>query len=169
MSFNVLYNSSNDGVAPGGLRDRDKIKVLICYLVDKTDNGTGKDFICGVLQKCGAANYFEASQGFDELTADIEDQVEGRTQVPVTLTTTDLHAVKAAETINRELDNLQKERNEYLDGNRKVAEAVTGISHDIRTPLTAINSYLDLMADEEDEELKGPDDIVRGFVVQAAG
>ena len=93
-------------------------------------------------------------RGFDELTADIEDQVEGRTQVPVTLTTTDPHAVKAAETINRELDNLQKERNEYLDGNRKVAEAVTGISHDIRTPLTAINSYLDLMADEEDEELK---------------
>ena len=69
MSFNVLYNSSNDGVAPGGLRDKDKIKVLICYLVDKTDNGTGKDFICGVLQKCGAANFFEASQGFDELTA----------------------------------------------------------------------------------------------------
>ena len=69
MSFNVLYNSSNDGVAPGGLRDKDKIKVLICYLIDKTDNGTGKDFICGVLQKCGAANFFEASQGFDELTA----------------------------------------------------------------------------------------------------
>ena len=48
-------------------------------------------------------------RGFDELTADIEDQVEGRTQVPVTLTTTDLHAVKAAETINRELDNLNKD------------------------------------------------------------
>ena len=92
--------------------------------------------------------------GFDELTDNIEDQVSGKTQIPVTLTTSDPHARKAAETINRELKNLDRERNEYLDGNRKVAEAVTGISHDIRTPLTAINSYLDLMADEEDEELK---------------
>lgn len=93
-------------------------------------------------------------RGFDELTDNIEDQVKGDTQIPVTLSTADPHARRAAETINRELINLQKERNEYLDGNRKVAEAVTGISHDIRTPLTAINSYLDLMADEKDEELK---------------
>ena len=93
-------------------------------------------------------------RGFDELTENIEDQVKGKTQIPVTLTTTDPHAIRAAETINRELTNLQKERNEYLDGNRKVAEAVTGITHDIRTPLTAINSYLDLMAEEKDEEIK---------------
>ena len=93
-------------------------------------------------------------RGFDELTDNIEDQVSGKTQIPVTLSTSDPHARKAAETINRELKNLDRERNAYLDGNRKVAEAVTGISHDIRTPLTAINSYLDLMADEKDEELK---------------
>ena len=93
-------------------------------------------------------------RGFDELTENIEDQVNGNTQISVTLSTADPHARRAAETINRELTNLQKERNDYLDGNRKVAEAVTGISHDIRTPLTAINSYLDLMADEKDEELK---------------
>ena len=93
-------------------------------------------------------------RGFDELTDNIEDQVSGKTQIPVTLSTSDPHARKAAETINRELKNLDRERNAYLDGNRKVAEAVTGISHDIRTPLTAINSYLDLMADEKDEALK---------------
>lgn len=93
-------------------------------------------------------------RGFDELTENIEDQVNGKTQIPVTLTTTDPHARRTAETLNRELVNLQNERNEYIDGNRKVAEAVTSISHDIRTPLTAINSYLDLMDDETDEEVK---------------
>lgn len=93
-------------------------------------------------------------RGFDELTENIEDQVNGKTQVPVTLTTSDSHAKKTAEVLNHELSSLQDLRNEYLDGNRKVAEAVTGISHDIRTPLTAINSYLDLMADEKDEDLK---------------
>lgn len=93
-------------------------------------------------------------RGFDELTENIKDQVSGKTQIPVTLTTSDPHARHTAEILNRELKNLDRERNEYLDGNRKVAEAVTGISHDIRTPLTAINSYLDLMADEKDEALK---------------
>ena len=93
-------------------------------------------------------------RGFDELTDNIEDQVSGRTHIPITLTTTDPHAKRTAETLNRELKNLENERNEYIDGNRKVAEAVTGISHDIRTPLTAINSYLDLMEDEKDESLK---------------
>lgn len=93
-------------------------------------------------------------RGYDELTDNIEDQVKGQTQIPVTLTTTDPHARRTAETLNRELKNLQDERNAYHDGNRKVAEAVTNISHDIRTPLTAINSYLDLMEDEKDEMLK---------------
>jgi hypothetical protein len=93
-------------------------------------------------------------RGFDELTENIEDQVKGETQIPITLTTTDPHALKTAEALNRELANLRNERNEYQDGNRKVTQAVTEISHDIRTPLTAINSYLDLMKDETDEELK---------------
>lgn len=93
-------------------------------------------------------------RGYNELTENINDQISGNTHVPITLTTADPAAKRTAEVLNRELDNLENERNRYLDGNRKVQEAVTGISHDIRTPLTAINSYLDLMADEPDEELK---------------
>lgn len=93
-------------------------------------------------------------RGFDELTENIEDQVKGRTQIPVTLTTADPHARRTAETLNRELSDLKKLRDEYTDGNRKVTVAVTEISHDIRTPLTAINSYLDLMKDEKNEALK---------------
>ena len=93
-------------------------------------------------------------RGFDELTDNIEDQVNCTTQIPVTLTTTDSHARRAAETLNKELGKLQDERNKYMNGNRQISQAVTEISHDIRTPLTAINSYLDLMKDETDEELK---------------
>lgn len=110
--------------------------------------------VLAIALTCAVIKIVLLRRGFDELTDNIEDQVKGNTQVPVTLTTTDPHAKHAAETINRELANLQKERNDYLDGNRKVSEAVTGISHDIRTPLTAINSYLDLMAEETDESLK---------------
>ena len=54
--------------------------------------------------------------------------------------------------INRELRLLRKERRRYLHGDRELKEAVTNISHDLRTPLTAICGYLDMLADEEKSE-----------------
>jgi len=71
LSFDILYNESksNQGVLPGGLHDTEQIKVLICYLLSETKESVTSDFMCGVLQKCGSANYFEASQSFSELVA----------------------------------------------------------------------------------------------------
>ncbi|MEE0858353.1 MAG: DUF4364 family protein [Acutalibacteraceae bacterium] len=69
MSFDVLYSNSKEGVAPGGLRDKEQIKVLICYIMHETDVPVTSDFMCGILQKCGSANYFEASNSFAELVA----------------------------------------------------------------------------------------------------
>lgn len=69
MSFNILYNNSKEGVMPGGLHDVEQIKILICYLLSKTNEAVTSDFMCGVLQKCGSANYFESSSSFAELVA----------------------------------------------------------------------------------------------------
>ena len=54
---------------PGGLHDNEQIKVLICYLLSDVSEGVTSDFMCGVLQKCGSANYFEASHSFAELVS----------------------------------------------------------------------------------------------------
>lgn len=72
MAFDILYNESeneNQGVLPGGLHDNERIKVLICYLLSNVSEGVTSDFMCGVLQKCGSANYFEASHSFAELVS----------------------------------------------------------------------------------------------------
>lgn len=90
-------------------------------------------------------------KGFDELTRDIKDQAKGETNVPISLTTSDKHARKAAEILNSEFSTLRKEKLRFEDGNKRISKAVTGISHDLRTPLTAINSYLDLLDEEKDE------------------
>lgn len=37
-------------------------------------------------------------------------------------------------------------------GDRELKEAVTNISHDLRTPLTAIIGYLELLEEEEKSE-----------------
>lgn len=54
--------------------------------------------------------------------------------------------------INEELRLLRQERRRYLQGDGELKEAVTNISHDLRTPLTAILGYLELLRREEQSE-----------------
>ena len=49
-----------------------------------------------------------------------------------------------AASINQQLCLLRKQCLRYLNGDRELKEAVTNISHDLRTPLTAICGYMDL-------------------------
>ena len=51
--------------------------------------------------------------------------------------------------INTELKSLRKERLRLRHGDMELKSAVTNISHDLRTPLTAICGYLDLMEQEQ--------------------
>ena len=50
-----------------------------------------------------------------------------------------------AKKINIELSKLKKDRQRFQQGDLELKEAVTNISHDLRTPLTAVCGYLDLL------------------------
>lgn len=60
-----------------------------------------------------------------------------------------------ASRINRQLRALRKERLKLQTGNDELTTAVTNISHDLRTPLTAICGYLDLLEQEPQSEKSG--------------
>ncbi len=57
-----------------------------------------------------------------------------------------------ADSLNQQLENLQKERHRFQQGDLELKNAITNISHDLRTPLTAICAYLDLLNREEKSE-----------------
>ena len=81
---------------------------------------------------------------YDRLTAD--------TNTIIDISTRDPYMRKLAADINTQLRLLRKERHRYQQGDLELKEAVTNISHDLRTPLTAINGYLDLLEREEKNE-----------------
>lgn len=57
-----------------------------------------------------------------------------------------------ASEINYQLQVLRKERLKLQHGDMELKNAVTNISHDLRTPLTAICGYLDLLAQQPQSE-----------------
>jgi len=57
-----------------------------------------------------------------------------------------------AGSINAQLRALRAERQRFQQGDQELKDAVTNISHDLRTPLTAICGYLDLLEREEKTE-----------------
>lgn len=63
----------------------------------------------------------------------------------ITISTNDRDLKKLAILLNESLKNLRKLELEYKNGSGELKTSITNISHDLRTPLTAIRGYLDLM------------------------
>ena len=61
------------------------------------------------------------------------------------LSSSDGDLKKLAAVLDEELEKLRGLRRKYLNGDRRLKDAVTNISHDLRTPLTAVKGYLELL------------------------
>lgn len=67
----------------------------------------------------------------------------------ITVFSNDKNLKKLATSLNKNLKELRKLELEYKQGNQELKSSITNISHDLRTPLTAIRGYLDLMQKED--------------------
>ena len=83
---------------------------------------------------------------------ELDEKLRTDTNTLISISTGD-HAVRAlAAQINKQLRALRKERLKLQNGNAELTAAVTNVSHDLRTPLTAICGYLDLLEQEPQTE-----------------
>lgn len=85
----------------------------------------------------------------DEICACLAEHLSSDTNRLISVSSGDKYVRRLAGEISRQLAELRRQRLKYIGGDRELKEAVTNISHDLRTPLTAICGYIDLLEAEE--------------------
>lgn len=96
-----------------------------------------------------------------EISAEFESRLKTDTNTLIGISSRDRGMRNLADSVNKQLSVLRRERLRYTQGDAELKTAITNISHDLRTPLTAICGYLDIIKNEEkSEKLSGYLDIV---------
>lgn len=85
----------------------------------------------------------------EEIRRGFAYRLKTETNTLIGISSRDRSMTALARDINDQLALLCRERHRFQQGDKELKEAVTNIAHDLRTPLTAICGYLDLLKGEE--------------------
>lgn len=89
-----------------------------------------------------------------EIQNSISEILSTDTNNLLTISSSDKEIINLANSLNLELKNLREEKLQYENGNQELKTVMTNISHDMRTPLTAISGYIELIKENNDENKK---------------
>lgn len=96
-----------------------------------------------------------------EIREKLPEKLNSDTNTLIDISSNDKDMRALAADLNKQLSVLRREQLRYTQGDLELKSAITNISHDLRTPLTAICGYLDIMKNEEkSEKLAGYLDII---------
>lgn len=87
-----------------------------------------------------------------EVAKGLEDKLNTDTNTLISISSGDRVVRALAAGINDQLKLLRRERLRLQSGNDELKAAITNVSHDLRTPLTAMCGYLELMEREPQTE-----------------
>ena len=107
--------------------------------------------LCMVLLFLAIKLYF-IKKSIKEIRVSINKIIKADTNQLLTISSSDKEMKKLANDLNKELQDLRKEKLQYQNGNQELKRIITNISHDMRTPLTAISGYIDLMKENKEKQ-----------------
>lgn len=96
-----------------------------------------------------------------EIREQLSEKLNSDTNTLIDISSADKDMRALAADLNTQLVILRRKQLRFTQGDTELKNAVTNISHDLRTPLTAICGYLDIIKTEEkSEKLAGYLDII---------
>lgn len=104
--------------------------------------------ICDGLSDILGMDTHDGANAHGDTNAQGSTNAQGGTNALVTISSRDRHIRRLAAQLNRQLSELRSRQLQYENGDRELKEAITNISHDLRTPLTAMSGYLELLQKE---------------------
>ena len=107
--------------------------------------------LCMVLLFLAIKLYF-IKKSIKEIRVSINKIIKADTNQLLTISSSDKEIKSLANDLNKELQELRKEKLQYQNGNQELKRIITNISHDMRTPLTAISGYIDLMKENKEKQ-----------------
>ncbi len=111
--------------------------------------------LCAVLALTAsvlALRLYGIKKSVGEIRRDLAQKLTSDTNTLLSVSTGDKTVRRLANDLNIQLKELRRQRHRFVQGDAELKNAVTGISHDLRTPLTAISGYLELLKQEEKSE-----------------
>ena len=87
-----------------------------------------------------------------EAAEELDEKLRTDTNTLISISSGDRAMQSLVTHLNRQLQALRRERLRLHSGNAELTAAVTNVSHDLRTPLTALCGYLDLLEQEPQTE-----------------
>ena len=90
--------------------------------------------------------------GINEIQKQLPEIIGGGTNKLLTVSGGDAAIKNLAVELNVRLAEVREKELRYDSGDKEVKSALTNAAHDLRTPLTAVSGYLDLLENESDED-----------------
>lgn len=84
----------------------------------------------------------------DEIATAFSDRLTHDTNTRLDISSRDSHMLHLTSELNEQLRETREQRLRYRLGDAELKDAITNVSHDLRTPLTALFGYLELIKNE---------------------
>lgn len=105
-------------------------------------------FMCILFCMCILKIYM-MKKSVKEIEENFKYIIKSDTNNIISISSEDKEIVALTNNLNKELSNLRQLKLQYENGNQELKRFITDISHDLRTPLTAISGYIELLREEK--------------------
>lgn len=96
-----------------------------------------------------AVKLYVIKQSIEEIEKSFSKILRTDTNNTIAISSSDKDIKNLTINLNNNLSELRGQKLQYKNGNQELKKIITNISHDLRTPLTAIKGYVDLIEQEK--------------------